>query len=44
VIEQEYEVERPSRILVQIDSDGHAIQTVKVGGECVMVIEGTLSF
>jgi len=44
VIEQGYEVERPSRILVQIDSDGHAIQSVKVGGECVMVIEGTLSF
>ena len=44
VIEQGYEVERPSRILVQIESDGHGIQKVKVGGECVMVIEGTLSF
>jgi trans-2,3-dihydro-3-hydroxyanthranilate isomerase len=44
VIEQGYEVERPSRILVQVESDDDAIQTVKVGGQCVMVIEGTLNF
>jgi trans-2,3-dihydro-3-hydroxyanthranilate isomerase len=44
VIEQGYEVERPSRILVQIESDGQAIHSVKVGGQCVMVMEGTLSF
>jgi trans-2,3-dihydro-3-hydroxyanthranilate isomerase len=44
VIEQGYEVDRPSRILVQIEADGEAIQTVKVGGQCVMVVEGTLSF
>jgi trans-2,3-dihydro-3-hydroxyanthranilate isomerase len=44
VIEQGYEVERPSRILVQVESDDDAIQTVKVGGQCVMVVEGTLNF
>jgi trans-2,3-dihydro-3-hydroxyanthranilate isomerase len=44
VIEQGYEVERPSRILVQIAANGEAIQTVKVGGQCVMVVEGSLSF
>jgi trans-2,3-dihydro-3-hydroxyanthranilate isomerase len=44
VIEQGYELERPSRILVQVESDDDAIQTVKVGGQCVMVIEGTLNF
>ena len=44
VIEQGYEVERPSRILVHVESDDDAIQVVKVGGQCVMVIEGTLSF
>jgi len=43
-IEQGYEIERPSRILVQVESDDDAIQTVKVGGQCVMVVEGTLSF
>ncbi len=44
VIEQGYEIDRPSRILVQVESDGEAIQTVKVGGQCVMVVEGCLSF
>jgi trans-2,3-dihydro-3-hydroxyanthranilate isomerase len=44
VIEQGYEVERPSRILVQIESDGETIHSVKVGGQCVMVVEGTLTF
>lgn len=43
-IEQGYEIERPSRILVQVESDDDAIQTVKVGGQCVMVVEGTLNF
>ncbi|HKE61752.1 MAG TPA: PhzF family phenazine biosynthesis protein [Nitrospira sp.] len=44
VIEQGYEVERPSRILVQVESNSEAIQTVKVGGQCVMVVEGMLNF
>ena len=43
-IEQGYEIERPSRIFVQVESDDDAIQTVKVGGQCVMVVEGTLNF
>jgi len=44
VIEQGYEIDRPSRILVQVESNGEAIQSVKVGGQCVMVVEGLLSF
>jgi len=44
IVEQGYEIERPSRILVQIESDDDAIQEVKVGGQCVMVVEGTLNF
>ena len=44
VIEQGYEIERPSQIFVQVESDDDAIQTVKVGGQCVMVVEGTLTF
>ncbi len=42
--EQGYELERPSRILIQVESDDDAIQQVKVGGQAVMVIEGTLTF
>jgi len=44
VVEQGYEIERPSQIFVQVESDDDAIQTVKVGGQCVMVVEGTLTF
>lgn len=44
IIEQGYEIERPSRILVQVESDDDMIQSVKVGGQCVMVVEGTLNF
>ncbi|MCC6139020.1 MAG: PhzF family phenazine biosynthesis protein [Nitrospira sp.] len=44
VSEQGYEIERPSRILIQVDSSDGVIQTVKVGGECVMVVEGELKF
>jgi trans-2,3-dihydro-3-hydroxyanthranilate isomerase len=44
LIEQGYEIERPSRILVQVESEDDAIQSVKVGGQVVMVVEGTLSF
>lgn len=43
-IEQGYEMERPSTILVQVESDDDVIRSVKVGGQCVMVVEGTLSF
>ena len=44
IVEQGYEIGRPSRILVQVESDDDAIKTVKVGGQVVMVVEGTLSF
>ena len=44
IAEQGYEIERPSRILIQVESDDDAIQTVKVGGEAVMVVEGTVTF
>lgn len=44
VSEQGYELERPSRILIRIESDDDAIQDVKVGGQAVMVIEGSLHF
>ena len=44
LIEQGYEIDRPSRILVQVESDDDIIQGVKVGGHCVMVVEGTLNF
>ena len=42
-IEQGYEMERPSTILVRVESDDDVIQSVKVGGQCVMMIEGRLS-
>jgi trans-2,3-dihydro-3-hydroxyanthranilate isomerase len=42
IAEQGYEVDRPSRISIQVESDDDAIQHVKVGGQAVMVIEGTL--
>jgi len=42
--EQGYELERPSRILIVVESDDDMIQTVKVGGQAVMVLEGTLQF
>ena len=44
VVEQGYEIERPSQILVRVESDDDIIKTVKVGGQCVMVVEGTLTF
>ena len=44
IVEQGYEIARPSRILVQVESEDDAIQTVKVGGQCVMVVKGTLAF
>jgi len=44
VAEQGYEVDRPSRILIQVESDDDAIQGVKVGGQVVMVMEGRLIY
>jgi trans-2,3-dihydro-3-hydroxyanthranilate isomerase len=42
--EQGYELDRPSRIFIEVESEDDAIQTVKVGGQAVMLIEGTLTF
>jgi trans-2,3-dihydro-3-hydroxyanthranilate isomerase len=44
IAEQGYELDRPSRIHIQVESDDDAIQTVKVGGQVVMIIEGRLTF
>jgi len=44
IVEQGYEIERPSQIQVRVESDDDIIKTVKVGGQCVMVVEGTLTF
>ena len=44
IVEQGYEIERPAQILVRVESDDDIIQAVKVGGQCVMVVEGTLKF
>lgn len=44
LIEQGYEIDRPSRILVQVESEDDVIQGVTVGGQCVLVVEGTLRF
>jgi trans-2,3-dihydro-3-hydroxyanthranilate isomerase len=44
IVEQGYEIGRPSRILVQVESEDDAIQSVNVGGQVVMVVEGTLNF
>lgn len=44
LIEQGYEMERPSNILVRVESDDDAIQSVTVGGQVVMVVEGTLRY
>jgi len=44
IVEQGFEIERPSQIIVRVESDDDIIQTVKVGGECVTVVQGTLTF
>jgi trans-2,3-dihydro-3-hydroxyanthranilate isomerase len=44
ICEQGYEVDRPSRLIVQVHSDDDEIQSIHVGGQAVVVIEGVLSF
>jgi len=44
VTEQGYEIDRPSRILIQVFSDDDMIQKIKVGGQAVMVADGKLLF
>lgn len=43
-MEQGYEIDRPSKILVQVFSDDDMIQKIKVGGQSVLVAEGKLLF
>lgn len=44
IAEQGYEMDRPARIVIQVASEDDAIQEVKVGGQVVMVMQGTISF
>jgi trans-2,3-dihydro-3-hydroxyanthranilate isomerase len=44
IAEQGYELDRPSRIHIEVDSDDDEIQKVRVGGQAVMIIEGKLMF
>ncbi len=44
IAEQGYEIDRPSRILIHVFSDDDMIQSVKVGGQVVMVAEGKLLY
>jgi len=44
IAEQGYELDRPARIVIQVESDDDAIQEVKVGGQVVLVMEGELTF
>ena len=44
IAEQGYEIDRPSRILIQVFSDDDMIQSVKVGGGVVMVAEGKMIY
>ena len=42
IAEQGYEIDRPSRILIQVFSDDDIIQEIKVGGQVVMMAEGKM--
>ena len=44
IMEQGYEINRPSRLLVHVCSDNGMIQEIKVGGQAVLVAEGKLFF
>lgn len=44
IAEQGYEIDRPSRILIQVFSDDDMIKAVKVGGQVVMVAEGKMIY
>jgi len=44
IAEQGYEIDRPSRIIIQVFSDDDMIQSVKVGGQVVMVAEGKMMY
>jgi trans-2,3-dihydro-3-hydroxyanthranilate isomerase len=44
IAEQGYEMNRPSTIHIEIESEKDAITRVRVGGEVVVALEGTLTF
>ncbi len=44
ICEQGYEMSRPSTIYVEIESTGETILQVRVGGEVVVALEGSLTF
>jgi trans-2,3-dihydro-3-hydroxyanthranilate isomerase len=44
IAEQGYELDRPGRIVIQVESDDDAIQEVKVGGQVVLVMQGEITF
>jgi trans-2,3-dihydro-3-hydroxyanthranilate isomerase len=44
ICEQGYEVDRPSRLIVHVHSEDDEVQSVNVGGQAVMVIEGVVRF
>ena len=44
IAEQGYELDRPARIVIQVESDDDAIQEVKVGGQVVLVMQGEITF
>lgn len=43
VIEQGFEMGRPSRMVLEVDVENGAIEAVRVGGDAVVVAEGTLA-
>ena len=44
VIEQGFEMGRPSLIEVLVDMDGRSVKLIRVGGQVVRVLEGKLTF
>jgi trans-2,3-dihydro-3-hydroxyanthranilate isomerase len=44
VIEQGFELGRPSRIHVTVETEAGAVASVRVGGEAVPVMKGQLDF
>jgi len=44
IVEQGYEMLRPSRIIIQVFSENDLIQEIRVGGQVVMVAEGKMVY
>lgn len=42
IVEQGFEMGRPSVITIEVDTEGGAVRAVRVAGECVMVSEGSI--